>query len=52
VDDRKKILMDNAIGLYKLDVDKSQINQPLYKPGPITVGPRPETAKAASRASV
>jgi hypothetical protein len=45
VDDRKKILMDNAIGLYKLDVDKSQINQPLYQPGPITVGPQPETAK-------
>ena len=52
MDDRKKILMDNAIGLYKLDVDESQINQPLYKPGPITVGPRPETATAASRASV
>ena len=33
MDDRKKILMDNAIGLYKLDVDKSQINQPLYQPG-------------------
>jgi hypothetical protein len=39
VDERKKILMDNAIGLYKLDVDKSGINQPLYRPGPITVAP-------------
>jgi hypothetical protein len=37
--------MDNAIGLYKLAVDKSQINQPLYQPGPITVGPRPAAAK-------
>lgn len=45
VDDRKKILMDNAIGLYKLDVDKSGISQPLYEPGPITVGPPPEVAK-------
>jgi hypothetical protein len=40
--------MDNAIELYKLDVDKSQINQPLYQPGPITVGPRPHTAKPGS----
>jgi hypothetical protein len=52
VEDRKKILMDNAIELYKLDVDKSEINQPLYKPGAITVGPRPEAAKPASGASV
>jgi hypothetical protein len=52
VDDRKKILMDNAIGLYKLAVDKSQINQSLYQPGSITVGPRPEAAKPASGASV
>ena len=52
VDDRKKILMDNAIGLYRLDVDKSQINQPLYRPGPITVGPQPEAAKSASSTSM
>jgi len=37
--------MDNAIGLYKLDVDKSQIIQSLYQPGPITVGPQPAAAK-------
>ena len=36
--------MDNAIGLYKLDVDESGIDQPLYEPGPITVGPRPKAA--------
>jgi hypothetical protein len=48
VDDRKKILMDNAIGLYKLEVDKSQIRQPLYQPGPIAVGPKPEAAKPAA----
>ena len=47
-----KILMDNAIGLYKLDVDNSQINQPLYQPGPITVGPRPEAVKPPSGANV
>jgi hypothetical protein len=52
VEERKKILMDNAIGLYKLDVDKSQIRQPLYESGPIRVGPRPETAKPATSASV
>jgi len=52
VDDRKKILIDNAIGLYKLEVDESQINQPLYQPGPITVGPHPEAAKPASSAAV
>jgi hypothetical protein len=45
VEDRKKILMDNAIGLFKLDVDKSHIEQPLYKPGPIKVGPMPVTVK-------
>lgn len=43
-DERKKILMDNAVGLYKLDVDESGIDQLLYEPGPITVGPRPEAA--------
>ncbi len=43
-EERKKILMDNAVGLYKLDVDESGIDQPLYEPGPITVGPRPEAA--------
>ncbi|MDE0342583.1 MAG: amidohydrolase family protein [Deltaproteobacteria bacterium] len=43
-DERKQILMDNAIGLYKLDVDESGIHQPLYEPGPISVGPRPEAA--------
>src|SRR6476661_6409045 len=48
VDERKKILMDNAIELYKLDVDASEIIQPLYQPGPISVGPRPETAGAGS----
>jgi predicted TIM-barrel fold metal-dependent hydrolase len=48
VEERKKILMDNAIELYKLDVDASEIIQPLYQPGPISVGPRPETAGAGS----
>ena len=52
VDDRKRILMDNAIGLYKLDMDESQIHQSLYRPGPITVGPRPEAPKSASAAGV
>jgi hypothetical protein len=52
VDERKKILMDNAIGLYKLDVDKSCINQPLYEPGPITVGPQPKAEKPAASARV
>ena len=52
MDERKKILMDNAVGLYKLDVDESQINQPLYQPGLIIVGPRPEAAKPASSASM
>jgi hypothetical protein len=52
VDERKKILMDNAIGLYKLDVDKSEINQPLYQPSSITVGPRPEATKPAAGACV
>ena len=42
VDDRKKILMDNSIGLYKLDVDESQIKQPLYQPGPIQRRPTAE----------
>ena len=43
-EERKKILMDNAVGLYKLDVDESGIDQILYEPGPITVGPRPVAA--------
>ena len=43
-EERKKILMDNAIGLYKLDVDESGIRQPLYRPGPVTVGQRPRAA--------
>jgi hypothetical protein len=51
VDDRRKILMENAIGIYKLDVDKSEIKQPLYEPGPIKVTPQPEGAKPASSAS-
>jgi len=52
VDDRRKILMENAIGLYKLDVDKSEIKQPLYEPGPINVIPRPEGAKPVSSTSL
>ena len=52
VHDRKKILMDNAIGLFKLEVDQSQIEQPLYKPGPITVGAQPEASEPASSANV
>jgi len=48
VHERKKILMENAIELYKLDVDTSEIIQPLYQSGPISVGPRPETAGAGS----
>jgi hypothetical protein len=49
---RRSYLMDNAIGIYKLGVDKSRINQPLYQPGPIAVGPPPAAAKPTSGASV
>jgi hypothetical protein len=41
--------MDNAIDLYKLDVDESEINQPLYRPGPIAVGTLPENGRAATQ---
>jgi predicted TIM-barrel fold metal-dependent hydrolase len=51
VEERKMLLMDNVVGLYKLDVDESGIDQLLYKPGPITVGPKPEVGNRMELAS-